>query len=95
MVLLYCTELVTQNYKRPDFMGQLYYCCRSQCNQGLGGEGLTSRNAIRRVCSIIDWDIILKPRTGLEFGSQYVALVEEEDELRLGEKFGRVDHFPE
>ena len=59
------------------------------------GEGLTSRNAIRCICSIIDWDIILKPRTGLEFGRQYVALVEEEDDLCLGEEFGPVDHFPE
>ncbi len=59
------------------------------------GEGLTSSDAIRRICSIIDWDIILKSRAGLELGSQYIALVEEEDELRLGEKFGPVDHFPE
>jgi len=50
---------------------------------------------MHRICAIIGRDIIFKPRTGLEFGSQDVAFIEEEDDLCIGKEFGRIDHFPE
>jgi len=54
-----------------------------------------SCNAVHRICPFITRDVILKSHTHLEFGGQDVAFVEEEDDLRLGEELGRVDHLPE